>query len=117
MVVEKPFVNTIEEGEKLIQLASDHKKILSVFHNRRWDNDFLTVQKLIKNNTLGEIKLFESHFDRWRPIFRPERWKEQNQPGSGIFYDLGAHLIDQALTLFGKPEELMTDLALQKNAP
>jgi scyllo-inositol 2-dehydrogenase (NADP+) len=115
VVVEKPFVNTIEEGEKLIQLASDHKKILSVFHNRRWDNDFLTVQKLIKNNTLGEIKQFESHFDRWRPIFRPERWKEQNQPGSGILYDLGAHLIDQALTLFGKPQELMADMALQKN--
>lgn len=115
VVVEKPFVNTIDEGEKLIALAEKNKKIISVFHNRRWDSDFLTVKKLIQNNTLGEIKQFESHFDRWRPVVRSERWKEQAQPGAGLFYDLGPHLIDQALNLFGKPEEIMADIAIQRD--
>ncbi len=115
VVVEKPFVNTAPEGEKLISLAKQHRKTLSVFHNRRWDADFLTIKKLIAKNTLGEIKQFESHFDRWRPTFRAERWKEQDGVGSGIFYDLGPHLIDQALALFGLPEQVLADIGSQKN--
>ena len=114
VVVEKPFVNKHEEGVKLISLAQKNRKVLSVFHNRRWDSDFLTIQRLLAEKKLGEIKQFESHFDRWRPVFRPERWREQNNVGAGMLYDLGAHLIDQALVLFGMPDKLVADIAVQK---
>lgn len=114
VVVEKPFANSVDEGKKLISLAESAGKTLSVFHNRRWDSDFLTAQKLILSGTLGEIKQFESHMDRWRPAFRVERWREQALAGSGLFYDLGSHLIDQALSLFGEPEYVAADIAVQK---
>lgn len=115
VVVEKPFVNAVEDGERLIGLASRCQKVLSIFHNRRWDGDFLTVRKLIQAGALGTIKHFESHMDRWRPQVRPERWREQPQAGSGLFYDLGPHLLDQALQLFGLPEKLAADIHCQKD--
>ena len=105
LVLEKPMVNRFVRAEELCVLAREKNRMLSVFHNRRWDGDFLTLKKLIKENTLGEIRYFESHFDRFRP--NPgEKWREQPGPGSGIWYDLGAHLLDQALHLFGTPEAL-----------
>ena len=116
VVIEKPFVNSIAEGERLIEMAKQQKKVLSVFHNRRWDADFLTVKKLIKTGRLGEIKQFESHMDRWRPTARAERWREQPLEGSGLFYDLGPHLIDQTILLFGTPDHIMADIQCQKNA-
>jgi scyllo-inositol 2-dehydrogenase (NADP+) len=115
VVVEKPFVNTVAEGQKLIMVAKQSRKALAVFHNRRWDSDFLTVKKLIADGTLGDIKQFESHFDRWRPEFRAERWREQAVVGAGVLYDLGPHLIDQALILFGDPEEVIGDISNQKS--
>ena len=114
VVVEKPFVNTVADGEQLINLACQKNKVLTVFHNRRWDSDFLTIKKLIATRRLGEIKQFESHMDRWRPTVRAERWREQPTEGSGLLYDLGPHLIDQALVLFGQPERLMADIQCQK---
>jgi scyllo-inositol 2-dehydrogenase (NADP+) len=114
VVVEKPFVNTITEGEELISLAKKNNVILSVFQNRRWDGDFLTIKKLLSDGILGEVTCFESHFDRLRPTNRKERWREQAGPGSGIFYDLGVHLLDQVLELFGRPQELTADLEIQK---
>jgi scyllo-inositol 2-dehydrogenase (NADP+) len=114
VVVEKPFVNTVEEGQTLIELARRNKKVVTAFHNRRWDADFLTVRKLIEVGTLGKIKQFESHMDRWRPTLRAERWREQAIEGSGLFYDLGSHLIDQTLTLFGMPDRLIADVQIQK---
>ena len=114
VVVEKPFTNTVEEARELIALADREELVLSVFQNRRWDSDFLTVKKLIADGSLGEIKQFESHFDRWRPAVRSERWREQEGAGSGIWFDLGAHLVDQALVLFGKPDEVIKDVAVQK---
>lgn len=114
VVVEKPFVNSVEEGEKLISLSEISGKTLTVFHNRRWDSDFLTIKKLLSENVFGEIKQFESHFDRWRPSQRNERWREQSLEGSGILFDLGSHLIDQALILFGKPQSVMADIEVQK---
>lgn len=113
VVVEKPFVNNIAEGEALIKLAKEQDKILSVFHNRRWDGDFLSVKKLIDSGSLGEIKQFESHMDRWRPEVR-NRWKERAGVGSGLLYDLGVHLIDQVLCLFGLPEKIMGDVECQR---
>lgn len=113
VVVEKPFVVHSKEGQELIDLAQNKNVLLSVFHNRRWDNDFLTIKHLIEKKELGEIKLFESHFDRYRPIVK-DRWRENAGEGSGILYDLGSHLIDQALDLFGKPDKILADLAEQR---
>jgi predicted dehydrogenase len=87
--------------------------VLSVFHNRRWDGDFLAAQALIANGSLGEVLHFESHIDRFRPEVR-QRWREQAVPGGGIWYDLGPHLIDQALVLFGLPEKVSGHLAQQR---
>ena len=114
VVIEKPFVTKVAEGERLIELAARLNRVVSVFHNRRWDSDFLTVKKLIGSRRLGNIKHFESHMDRWRPQCRAHRWREQPLEGSGVFYDLGPHLIDQALDLFGMPERLMADIQCQK---
>jgi len=101
-VLEKPMVTNSAEASALIELTQTRSCIFSIFHNRRWDGDFLTVQSLIKNNTLGELRYFESHFDRFRPDVR-QRWRELPGPGAGIWWDLGPHLVDQALVLFGMP--------------
>lgn len=117
VVVEKPFTATVEEADELIALASKNNLILSVNHNRRWDSDFLTVKKVVEGKKLGEIVDYESHFDRFRNEVA-NGWKEdKGNAGSGILYDLGSHLIDQALTLFGPPKEIYADLRKQrKNA-
>ncbi|MGD3110393.1 Gfo/Idh/MocA family oxidoreductase [Streptomyces sp. YGL11-2] len=102
VVVDKPLAATAAEAEKLAALAADHGLLLSVFQNRRWDNDFLTVRKLIEDGALGEVWRFESRFERWRP--QPKGgWRESGDPAElgGLLYDLGSHLVDQALTLFG----------------
>ena len=113
VVVEKPFVVSIEEGEELISLAKQHNVVLSVYHNRRFDNDFLTIKKLLEENRIGNLYAYEAHFDRFRPNVR-DRWREKNLPGSGILYDLGSHLIDQALSLFGKPDTISADVIKQR---
>ena len=113
VVVEKPFTVTLEEAAELVALAEQQQRVLSVFHNRRWDNDFRTVQQLIASGLLGEVNTFESHFDRYRPVVRP-RWREQDLPGSGMLYDLGSHLIDQALVLFGNPDSVQCDIGVQR---
>ncbi|WP_089964566.1 oxidoreductase [Lihuaxuella thermophila] len=113
VVVEKPFVIHVEEADELIRLAEKQGCLLSVYHNRRWDNDFLTIQSCIESGLLGEIHTYEAHFDRYRPEVR-NRWREQNLPGSGILYDLGSHLIDQALQLFGLPHSVTADLMEQR---
>lgn len=116
VVVEKPFTNRISEAEELITLAKEKNRKLTVFHNRRWDSDFLTVQTLLKSQALGQVTQFESRFDRFRPNVRPERWKEQNLEGSGIWFDLGSHLLDQALQIFGKPDEIFADIQSQRDS-
>lgn len=114
VVVEKPITPTVEEADKLISLANKSNLILSVHHNRRWDSDFLTLKKIIAANTLGAIRQYEAHFDRFRSEVALG-WKEDaNIPGSGILYDLGSHLIDQALQLFGTPKEIYADIQLQR---
>ena len=115
VVVEKPFVSNSIEGEELITLAKGQELLLTVFHNRRWDSDFLAIKKLINENSLGRIKQFESHFDRWRPVKRDGKWKEKPGVGTGILFDLGSHLIDQCLYLFGKPDSILADLVDQKS--
>ncbi|ELE9703444.1 oxidoreductase [Enterobacter cloacae] len=110
VVVDKPFTVTQSQARELDALAKSLGRLLSVFHNRRWDSDFLTVKALLSEGTLGEITFFESHFDRFRPQVR-NRWREQAGPGSGIWYDLAPHLLDQAVNLFGLPVSMTVDLA------
>ncbi|QHA89314.1 oxidoreductase [Serratia rhizosphaerae] len=109
VVVDKPFTVTLSQARALQQQAQQRGLLLSVFHNRRWDSDFLTLKTLLQEGSLGDVVYFESHFDRFRPQVR-QRWREQGGAGSGIWYDLGPHLIDQALQLFGKPQTLFVDL-------
>lgn len=113
VILEKPFVTKIEDGETLIALAKDKGLVLSVYHNRRWDGDFLTAKKLISENRLGNIKHFESHFDRFRPTVL-QRWRETSKEGGGILFDLAPHLIDQALQLFGLPEEITAQCKIMR---
>lgn len=114
VVVEKPFTVTVQEAAELVDLAQQKKLVLSVFHNRRWDNDFLTLRRIVESGLLGEVLTFESHFDRYRPAVR-QRWREQDLPGSGMLYDLGSHLIDQALVLFGHPDSVQCDMGIQRH--
>lgn len=110
VVVDKPFTVTLSQAHELDALAKAKGLLLSVFHNRRWDSDFLTLKTLLAEGTLGEVRYFESHFDRFRLEVR-NRWREQKGAGSGIWYDLGPHLIDQALQLFGSPVAINVDMA------
>lgn len=110
VVVEKPFTLDLAEARDLAALARARGVVLSVFHNRRWDTDFLAVRAAIETGLVGRVVHFESHFDRFRPEVR-ERWREDGSPGSGVWYDLGPHLVDQALALFGRPEAVGADIA------
>jgi predicted dehydrogenase len=113
VVIDKPFTVTVEEAEELVALARARRALLSVFHNRRWDSDFLTLRKVIAEGRLGDITRFESHFDRYRPQVHG-RWRETAAPGAGAWFDLGPHLIDQAIQLFGMPLAISCDLAAQR---
>jgi scyllo-inositol 2-dehydrogenase (NADP+) len=114
VVVDKPFTLTVAEATDLTQLAKTQGRVLSVFHNRRWDNDFLTVRQQIAAGVLGEVHTFFSTLDRYRPEVR-KRWREDGAaPGSGTLFDLGPHLIDQALVLFGRPQGVTADTLAQR---
>ena len=110
VVVDKPFTLNMQEARELIALAEEKGQLLSVFHNRRWDSDYLGVRQAIEQGLVGRVVQFESHIDRFRPQVRV-RWREQNVPGSGLWFDLGPHLIDQALQLFGLPESVQGNIA------
>lgn len=110
IVVEKPFTVTFAEAEELVALAEKQGKLISVFQNRRWDSDFQTVKKIIRQGLLGEIIEAELHYDRYNPALSPKAHKETPGPGTGVLYDLGSHLIDQAVDLFGKPQAVFADL-------
>lgn len=107
VVVEKPFTLRTSDAQKLIRLARERARILTVFQNRRWDGDFLTVKEIISSGRLGRLVDFESHFDRYRKEIQ-KSWKDQSH-GTGTLYNLGSHLIDQALQLFGMPNRLFCD--------
>jgi scyllo-inositol 2-dehydrogenase (NADP+) len=113
VVVDKPFVVSSAEGEALIALAQEKGLLISAFHNRRWDNDFLTLRSCIESGSLGQVHSYYAHFDRYAPQVKA-RWKEEQQPGAGILWDLGSHLIDQALQLFGLPRAVTADLSVQR---
>ncbi len=110
VIVEKPFCTSVAECDELIALAKEKNKLLSVYHNRRYDSDYKIIKKVVQQGWLGDIVEAEFHFDRFSEIRSPKLHKETPGPGTGLLYDLGAHLIDQALTLFGMPESIFADI-------
>ena len=110
VVVEKPFTQTIEEAEQLLHIATKARRILSVFQNRRWDGDFLTAQQIVRENTLGRLVEYEARRDRYLNSLRPNTWKEEATSGAGMLTDLGSHLVDQAVVLFGMPDAVTSHL-------
>lgn len=115
VLVDKPFATSLGDARRLITASERAGRLLTVFHNRRWDADFLTLRALLAEDRLGAVATFESHFDRWRPA-AAATWKEARAGGS--WFDLGPHLVDQALVLFGRPLGITADIAtLRAGAP
>lgn len=114
VVVEKPFTVTVSEADTLIELARKHGRLLTVFQNRRWDADFLTVRKVLDGKLLGKLAECEIHYDRFRNYIEANTWKEEALPGTGILYNLGSHLLDQALVLFGMPRYVDARMGIQR---
>lgn len=114
VVVDKPFTTTLEEAVELFRLARERGRLLTVYHNRRFDADFQGLRGVIAAGDLGRIVRFESHYDRYRPAPKPGAWREQPGPGSGVLFDLAPHLIDHALTLFGAPQALTADVRIER---
>lgn len=114
VLVEKPFTAFSYQAQELITLAKTKNKTLAIFQNRRFDSDFLTVQKLISSQQLGKILNFEIHYNRFKPELNSKKWKETNEEGTGIIYDLGAHIIDQVIALFGSPTNIWGQSFIQR---
>lgn len=117
VVCEKPFTSSLAEAEELVALAEKSSKILTVFHNRRWDGDYLTVKALMEKNILGRIVTFNSALDRYKPTLRltgSKAWKERDATAGGLLLDLGSHLVDQVLYLFGKPSTVHANILHQR---
>jgi predicted dehydrogenase len=115
VVVDKPFTPTMEEAIALVHFARDHKRLLTVYQNRRFDGDFQALCDLVKAGKLGRIVRFECSFDRYRPKPKEQAWREQARPGAGILFDLGPHLIDYALVLFGLPDAITADVRAERD--
>ncbi|WP_224994593.1 Gfo/Idh/MocA family oxidoreductase [Cesiribacter sp. SM1] len=113
VVIEKPFALSVAEAEAICRVAREHNRLLTVFHNRRWDADFLTLKQLLQEQQLGRPVMLVSRFDRFRPQIKPG-WKEAPKQGAGIFYNLAPHLVDQALQLFGWPAELYAHIRTER---
>lgn len=113
-VVEKAFTTTVAEAEELAALAKEKGLKLAVFQNRRWDSDFKTVQKVIHDGVLGELVEAEIHFDRYNPLLSPKAHKETANDGAGVLKDLGPHIIDQAVCLFGSPKSVFGDIRITR---
>ncbi|ADW68411.1 oxidoreductase [Granulicella tundricola] len=116
VVIDKPFAATSEQARELIELAQEMGLVLAPFHNRRWDADFLTVKKVMADGSLGRLVTFESHYDRYRPTLRENTWKEAANPANGLLMDLGPHLVDQVLSVFGQPETITASVRTDRDA-
>jgi predicted dehydrogenase len=113
VLVDKPFTVTSEEARLLMHLAEKRGLLLTVYQSRRLDGDFKTVKKILADGLLGRLVMFESHFDRYRPTLK-NAWRERQGPGAGMLYDLGPHLIDQAMQLFGRPDSITADIRCER---
>ena len=115
VVVDKPFAPTLAESQELVRLAAKAKRLITVYHDRRFDGEFHTTRKMVKAGTLGNVAEYEARFDRFRLDAKPNAWRERaDQPGAGVLWDLGPHLIDQALILFGEPQSIVASAFCQR---
>ena len=115
VVVDKPFAPTLAEAEELVRLAGERGRLITVYQDRRWDGDFFTVKKLVASGKLGKIVEYECRFDRFRLEPKANAWREHaDQPGAGVLFDLGPHVIDQALVLFGEPRAITASAFCQR---
>lgn len=115
VVVDKPFAPTLNEAEELVRLAKERQRLITVYHNRRFDGDFITVKKIVESGRLGRIVEYECRYDRFRLQPKPNAWRERaDQPGAGVLFDLGPHVLDQALILFGEPQSITASAFCQR---
>lgn len=114
VVVEKPFTATTAEADELIALAKERQRVLSVFHNRRWDGDFLTIQQILRQELLGRVVEVECHWDGFAPEARSGNWRDTAGSGTGVWYDLGVHFLDQVVCLFGVPQTITGDIRIRR---
>lgn len=115
VVVDKPFTPTLAEAEELVRLAAERGRLITVYQDRRWDGAFLTVKKLVKSGGLGSVLEYEVRFDRFRLEAKPGAWRERpDHPAAGVLWDLGPHLIDGALVLFGEPQTICASAFCQR---
>src|SRR5437660_3526979 len=115
VVVDKPFTPTFAEANDLVQIARQQRRIVTVYQDRRYTGDFVTVQSIVGDGTLGRVVLFESHFDRFRPEQKPNARREEPLPGSGVWFDIGPHLFDPALLLFGIPAAIGAGMRIERD--
>lgn len=115
VVVDKPFTVTMAEAEELVRIGQESRRVLSVYQERRYTGDCVTVQKVIADGLVGRVVTFEHHFDRFRPALKSGAWREQRLPGSGVWYDLGPHLLDFALLVCGIPEAIGADIRIERD--
>jgi len=115
VVVDKPFAPTLKESEELVRLAAERGRLITVYQDRRWDGDFATVKKLVQSGQLGTVVEYEARFDRFRLEQKENAWRERaDKPGAGVLFDLGPHVIDQALVLFGEPRAITASAFCQR---
>ncbi|UKJ06653.1 Gfo/Idh/MocA family oxidoreductase [Solitalea lacus] len=110
VIIDKPFTATAAEAKELISLANERQKMLSVFHNRRWDGDYLIVKNVIESEALGRLVEADFRFERFKTELNPKKHKEEAAPATGLLYEIGTHIIDQAIALFGMPQSLFADI-------
>ena len=114
VVVDKPFATSLQDAIALVDCAQQSGRFLTVYQNRRYDGDYQAIQQLVRDGTLGRVVQFETNYDRFRPQLRPHAWREQSVPGAGILFDIGPHLIDHAMLLFGRPEAVTADVRIER---
>jgi scyllo-inositol 2-dehydrogenase (NADP+) len=115
VIVDKPFTTTFAEAADLVEFAKQRGRFITVYQNRRYDGDFQAIRELVSGGALGRIVRFETHYDRFRPVLRPNAWREQSGPGTGILFDIGPHLIDHTLVLFGCPQAITADVRCERD--
>src|ERR1700684_4303853 len=116
VVVDKPFTTSYAEAVDLVNFAEKSGRLLTVYQNRRYDGDFQAIRQVVAAGTLGRIVRFETNYDRFRPNLKPNAWREQLVPGAGILFDIGPHLIDHAMQLFGRPEAVTADIRIERES-
>src|SRR6202043_1433582 len=114
VVAPKPFASALKEAVGLVELARRCGRLITVYQNRRYDGDFQAVRQIVADGTLGRIVRFETNYDRFRPNLKPDAWREQRVPGAGIVFDIGPHLIDHAMLLFGRPDAVTADIRIER---